>query len=370
MYRTALALLAFVLPSCSAVERGTPREDPTGALALASTRGSVVAVPMAPGAPRPQLRFVTSGLGAEEVEELERAVPNVTITVVRDRDEALRYAAATDGIAAHLCTPALLRLAHRLRWVQAFSAGVERHLAIPELAGNDRIVLTNMKGMHGPAIADHVFAMLLSLARALPHYQEAAREHRWAREEEARQIELRGKVMLIVGLGGIGRQIAARAQAFGMRVWATAHEQSDVPGVERIAPPEQLAALLPEADVVAVSVPLTPETKGMFGAAQFAAMKQGACFINIARGQIVGSEALAAALASGHLAGAGLDVTDPEPLPPEHPLWSAPNVIITPHVAAQSAGTEARVDALFRENLRRFGAGEPLLNVVDKRAGY
>lgn len=177
--------------------------------------------------------------------------------------------------------------------------------------------------------------------------------------------------MLVVGLGGIGSEIAQRAHGFGMRVIGT--RRTDTPGpswIERVGKPEDLLAMLPEADVVAICVPLTPETDGLFDERALGAMKQGSYLINIARGRIVKTDALLAELRSGRLAGACLDVTDPEPLPAGHPLWKEPRAIITPHVAADAELTDERSHALLRENLRRFGAGEPLLNVVDKKAGY
>jgi phosphoglycerate dehydrogenase-like enzyme len=177
--------------------------------------------------------------------------------------------------------------------------------------------------------------------------------------------------MLVVGIGGIGSEVAERAHAFGMRVLATRRSDTPAPEfVEKVGKPQDLLTMLPEADVVAICVPLTAETDRMFNAAAFAAMKPGAYLINVSRGRIVDTDALVAALQGRRLAGACLDVTDPEPLPVGHPLWSMPNVLITPHVASDAEVTDERRWTLYRENMRRFGAGEPLLNVVDKRAGY
>jgi phosphoglycerate dehydrogenase-like enzyme len=177
--------------------------------------------------------------------------------------------------------------------------------------------------------------------------------------------------MLIVGIGGIGSEIAQRAHAFGMRIIATRRSDTPAPDyVERVGKPNELAAMLPEADVVAICVPLTSETENLFDDAMIRRMKPGAYVINIARGRIINTDALIAALKEGRLAGAALDVTDPEPLPAGHALWSAPNVLITPHIAADGELTDQRWWALYKENLRRFGAGEPLLNCVDVQAGY
>jgi phosphoglycerate dehydrogenase-like enzyme len=229
-----------------------------------------------------------------------------------------------------------------------------------------------MRGVHGPAIADHAMAMLLSLTRNLRFYDAAQRQGEWAeRDTPTPCVSLHGRTMLVVGMGGIGEEIARRAHGFGMRVIATRRSETPAPDfVERVGKPDQLLGMLPDADVVAICVPLTSETENLFDAKAFAAMKKGSYLINIARGRIVNTDALLAALQSGHLAGACLDVTDPEPLPADHPLWKEPNVIITPHMAAAGEVTEQRHRLLRMENIRRFAAGEPLLNVVDKKAGY
>jgi phosphoglycerate dehydrogenase-like enzyme len=184
--------------------------------------------------------------------------------------------------------------------------------------------------------------------------------------------ELHGKTALIVGMGGIGTQIARRANAFGMRVMAIDPKE----GLERpdfvfsLDKPAKLLELLPKADVVIVACPLTAESKGMFGEKQFTAMKPTAQFINIARGGIVQTDALVKALEKKQIAGAGLDATDPEPLPDSHPLWKMANVVISPHSGGQADGARDRQWRLWRENVRRFAAGEPLLCVVDKQKGY
>jgi len=256
--------------------------------------------------------------------------------------------------------------------VQQFSAGVEQVAFIPELRNNDRIVLTNMRTLFAPPIADHVMGMLISLTRSLPHYEQLMREGKWGKGVEAPfQGELLGKTMLVVGLGGNGVETARRAKGFGMRVLATDPKDMAVPAfVDRLEKPDRLDALLPAADVVVLAAPLTPETTTLFGSDRFALVKDGAFFINIARGKMVDTSALVAALESKKLQGAGLDVTEPEPLPADHALWRMGNVIVTPHVSGQSPGTRLRTRSLFVENLRRFASGEPLVNVVDKKAGY
>jgi phosphoglycerate dehydrogenase-like enzyme len=183
-------------------------------------------------------------------------------------------------------------------------------------------------------------------------------------------IELQGKTALIVGFGGIGHQVAERAAAFGMKVLAI--DVADVPPtreVEYVGQPEDLDRLLPEVDVLFLTVPFTPATKGMIGAKQFELMKKGSYIINVAGG-VVDTAALTAALQSGKLAAAGLDVVDPEPLPSDHPLWSMQNVTISPHAAGQMDGLKARQIELYRDNIERWLAGKPMRNLVDKKKGF
>jgi phosphoglycerate dehydrogenase-like enzyme len=182
---------------------------------------------------------------------------------------------------------------------------------------------------------------------------------------------LQGRTAVVIGVGGIGTQIAVRAHAFGMTVIGV--DPKDVPYMpflNRCVPPDRLDTVLPEADVVFVAAPHTRQTEGMIGAKQFGLMKKNAYFIAVSRGKLYDAAALVSALETKHLAGAGLDVTDPEPLPKGHSLWKFENVIITPHIAGRSDREHERYIALYKENLRRFAAGEPLLNVVDKGKGY
>jgi len=355
------AFFVALLPGCANTTVAGAGEG-----ALGATRGSVVAI-VDPG----DLVYFAGRLSAEELGELHRLAPNVRIEVGLSRQELVRRAAEADGIDAHLCTPELLRAASRLRWAQAWSAGVDRYVALDDLVANETLVLTNMQGVHGPAIADHAMGMLLALTRQLSTWRDAMRAGTWDRGLAEDMSALRGRTMFVVGLGGIGSEIAIRAKAFGMHVVATVRSERAAPEyVDELYLADDLDRLLPTADVVAICVPLTEETRGMFDRERIARMKPGAYLINIARGKIVDTEALLAALETGHLAGACLDVTDPEPLPPDHPLWAREDVLITPHVAARAEVTLERRWTLFRENVRRFGAGEPLLNVVDKEAGY
>lgn len=336
---------------------------------LGSMRNARVAIEMAEG--KKDLVYF-GNLPKKDREELAKVAPNVSIISGLSAEAALARAEEAHGVDARYATPEFLAKATNLRWVAVSSAGVDRYLSNKALMGSDNIVLTNFRAIHGPAIADHAMAMLLSLTRNLDYYGEGKLNEEWRRRGSRREpIALKGKTMFVVGLGGIGSEIAQRAHGFGMRVIGT--RRSDSPSadfIEKVGKPKDLLPMLAEADVVALAVPLTPETKHLLDTKAFAVMKEGSYLINIARGQVVNTEAMIAALESGKLAGAGLDVTDPEPLTKGHALWKQPNVLITPHVAGRSAVTDQRRSALTVENLRRFGAGEALLNVVDKEAGY
>lgn len=352
---------------------GEPQEASSGkALAeeLGSLRNARVAIEATD--PATELTYFAGSVSDSDRESLTKLAPNLRLVFGLSREDALARAEEAHGIDARYASPEFLQKAENLRWVQVQSAGVDRYLGIEPLMKNEDLVLTNFRAIHGPAIADHAMAMLLMQTRNLRYYSDAQAERKWARGRAPKEaIALDGKTMLVVGLGGIGSEIAQRAHGFGMRVIGT--RRSDSPSaeyIERVGKPSDLLAMLPEADVVALAVPLTPETQNLMNAEAFEVMKPGAFLINIARGKVVNTDAMIKVLESGKLAGACLDVTDPEPLPKEHPLWKQKNVVITPHVAGRSAVTDQRRSALTVENLRRFAAGEPLLNVVDKEAGY
>jgi phosphoglycerate dehydrogenase-like enzyme len=305
-------------------------------------------------------------LGPEVISELRAAAPDINL-VAPDREQIMAELADADGVIGPI-TPEMIRAAKKLKWVQVGSAGVERYLT-PELVNSD-IVLTNCKIVQGPEIADHAMAMLLALTRELYRIIPARTQEEWA-TQQFHPIELLGKTAVVIGVGGIGTQIAVRAHASGMRVLGVdPRDMPYVPYLERCVFPDRLDTLLPEADVVFVSAPHTPQSEKMMGAKQFALMKKNSYFICVSRGKLYDMAALVNALETKRLAGAGVDVTDPEPLPKGHPLWKFENVIITPHIAGRSDGEDARYLALFKENLRRFSAGEPLLHVVDKQKGY
>lgn len=345
---------------------------PAVASVLLAACASVRSSPSTTVQARPPLTYLAGELSSEEQAELHAVAPNVHVLANLTREEALAHAAEADGIDARFLSAEFLARAPKLVYAQAMGVGVDRWMHLEPLVKDDRIVLANLRGSSGPAIADHVFGMLLTLTRDLRFHLENQADGRWARDGSGvRPIALEGRTMLVVGLGGIGSEVAERAHGFGMRVIATRRSDAASPSwIAHVGKPGELLAMLPEADVVAICVPLTAETEHLFDEKAFAAMKPGSYLVNVARGKIVDTQALLGSLEKKHLAGACLDVTDPEPLPPDHPLWKLRNVVITPHVSSDSELTEARAWAAFKENFRRFGAGEPLLNVVDKSKGY
>jgi len=319
-----------------------------------------------------QTKKVIANLPADMLKELAVSAPNVRIVSTRGVDLSKEVEDA-DAIVGVSLTPELFKHARQLKWLHISSAGVETHGRsiglFPELV-NSGVVVTNAKNVYGPQIADHAFAFLLALTRKLNVTIPRQTLEEWPAGREG-MFELNGKTALIIGVGGIGSQIAQRAHGFGMKVIGV--DMRDIPTnnmIQRVVPPDMLDSVLPEADVVFISVPHTPKSEGMMGARQFELMKKGSYFIAMSRGKIFDHQALVKAVDSRRLAGVGLDVTDPEPLPKGHPLWKFPNVIITPHVSGGSDNLEARLTHLVQENIRRFGAGLPLLNVVDKREGF
>jgi phosphoglycerate dehydrogenase-like enzyme len=268
-------------------------------------------------------------------------------------------------------TVEMLQIAPKLKWIQSPSAGVEFVARVPELVASD-IILTNTRGAHGPSIGEHAMALLLAMTRHIPESLERQHEKTWSRGGLYRSArEVGGLTMGIIGFGAIGRGIAQRARSFDMNVIAVDAQAVDGAGlVDMVWPIGRLDDLLTQSDVVVVACPLTPETHHIIGAEQLAKMKDDAYLIVVSRGGIVQQDALLDTLKSGRLAGAGIDVVEQEPMPADDPLWDAPRLILTPHLAGASAPKERRVVEIFRENLRRYIAGEPLMNAVDKSRGY
>jgi phosphoglycerate dehydrogenase-like enzyme len=293
------------------------------------------------------------------------------IVVVRTAEEFAREVPNADGIIGGISQD-LYPQAKKLKWVQTISAGVEQYSFWPEFVKSN-VTLTNCKVVQGPTIADHAFAMLLALTRGLNFYIPNRVKKEWGGRGEGPEgmTELPGMTAVVIGAGGIGTQIAQRAHGFSMKVIGVDPEPIPVSNYfSEIVPPDRLNEVLPKADVVFVSAPLTPKSERMISGPQFDAMKRGAYFVAVSRGKLYDKAALVKALDSKKLAGAGLDVTDPEPLPPGDSLWNFDNVVITPHIASAAEGSNQRRIGIISENIRRFAKGEPMINVVNKAKGY
>jgi phosphoglycerate dehydrogenase-like enzyme len=312
-------------------------------------------------------KIVITGLPDSAVAELKKSAPSNVSILAPAPNEVVSEIANADALIATQLTRAELQAAKQLKWVHIMNSGVE---SVAPVFKDTDIVLTNLKVVLGPEVADHAMALLLALTRGLNQIIPA--KGRWEMPRNLNQLtDLRGKTAVIVGVGGVGTQIAERANGFGMVVIGVdPKDAAPSPVIKQMVKPNQLDAVLPQADVVFITVPETDATKGMIGSAQFREMKRGAYFIAVSRGTIYSTDALVEALANHQLAGAGLDVTNPEPLPANHPLWKFENVVITPHIAGASDVSLSRVIEMLKENIRRFSAGEPLLNVVDKEKGY
>lgn len=302
----------------------------------------------------------------ETIRELQTASPQAKV-VLATKETLMKEVVDADALLGTI-SPAIVKAAKNLRWVQTYSAGVETYRS-DELLSSP-IVLTNAKIIQGPNISDHAMALLLTMTRQIDKAVLERTKEQWPKNAY-HPIELRGKTGLIVGVGGIGTQIAVRANAFGMKIIGVDPKDIPfIPAIEKVVPPDRLDSVIPEADVIFISAPDSPASRGMIGPQQFALMKKGAYLIVVSRGRLYDTDALVNAVQTGKLAGVGLDVTNPEPLPPGHALWKFPNVIITPHIAGQSDNVQARRVELMKENIRRFVNGERLLNVVDKDKGY
>ncbi len=311
-------------------------------------------------------KALIAGRYSPEVEAISKEAPPEVEMCFLPQGEALGdHVADVDIIYGHIGEADLAK-AKSLRWVQVVSAGVEG-MMYPAFKDSD-IILTNCRRMHGSQIAEHAFALLLSLTRRIVTQHEFMKDKRW---EKVPCIELAGMTMGILGLGGIGRAIATRAKAFEFDVIAVDPEPMEKPeSVTELGKLDWLLEFMAKSNVVVVCCPITPETHKLLSHEQFNAMQDGSHLVNISRGKVVDEDALVDALRSGKLAGAGLDVTYTEPCPPESPLWTEPNVILTAHSAGSSQHIAARTMRLFVDNLHRYVREEPLINVADKEKGY
>jgi phosphoglycerate dehydrogenase-like enzyme len=341
-------LLAAVaaLACASATAQEPASSAATGVIEHYGLEQGATPVSERPGWRKPK-RVLVGGFIPGIVEALQPAAPGVEFIVAKP-GEIAKQAKDVDAVIG-FCTPELLEAGRKIRWIQLVTAGVESCVSIPAVRERD-ILVTNMQRIGGPIIAEHVMGMVLAFTRGLDLYVPAQAQAQWRRiTPPGRMTVVDGKTMLV----------ATRASG-----------RTGPEFVSYVGLPDELPKLAAEADFVVNTAPLTPQTTGIFDAAFFAKMKPSAYFINVARGRSVVTSALIDALNGKQIAGAGLDVTDPEPLPPDHPLWKAPNVIITPHVANDSdLGFDAQLQVV-RENLRRYLAGERMLSVVDVSRGY
>ena len=307
---------------------------------------------------------------ANYAEALGERFPELTVAYAPDDAALGREIVDTDiGFLGRL-KPELFATARRLRWIHSPAAGVGG-LLYPQMVQSP-VILTNSRGIHAVGIAEHVIGVTLMLFRRFHTAMRRQFEHRFATDELSAVRTLRGQRIGLVGLGAIGGTIAETAAGLGMQVSATRRNpgRPRPPAVDRLYPPSDLPELLRESDVVVMAAPLTAETRGLIGARELRLMKRDAFLVNVARGKLVKEDELAHELAAGTIAGAALDVFEHEPLDPGSPLWDLPNVIITPHTSGFRGDYWDAVSDLFTENVRRFLRGDPLMNIVDKRAGY
>ena len=299
---------------------------------------------------------------------IQKQAKGAKIVFTMNPSEMLREIGDAEVLFGRL-SPEMFKAARKLRWNQTPMAGLERYM-FPELIESD-IIVTNVAGIYNEEIATHVFALITAFSRGLHRLIRCQDQEIWERHENIETVPLLDKTLGVVGLGGIGTEVAGRGAAFRMRVVATrAHPEEGKPSfVDKLWGPDGLRCLLEESDFVVVCTPHTPETEKMMRSEELRVMKKTAFLINIGRGAVVDLDNVTEALRNGDIAGAGLDVFEKEPLPMGHPLWKMKNVIITPHSAAAGLGPvyqERRVD-IFLDNLRRFTEGKSLVNVVEKK---
>ena len=369
---TWAALAGLLLPVVAAALE--PANDGERLMAEFGLREAAEPVSRLPGWRIPKKVLVDTGMPGL-IDALRAAAPGVELVGAASAAEMAAAAPGADAVIgriAFVCDERVLAAGRNLRWLQTNYDGVDVCAKNSKTILERQILLTNMRAIAAPVIAEHVIAFTLALSRSLYAWIPQRQQHRWADDSSKfPMVVIGGKTMLVVGLGGIGGEVAKRAHALGMRVIATRATRQERPDyVDYVGTPDELKTLIGQADVVVNAMPLTAETKGIFDAAMFARMKRSAYFINVGRGMSVVTADLTAALQKKIIAGAGLDVVDPEPLPTDNPLWQQRNLILTPHISAQSdLGADAEVRVL-RENLRRYVAGEKMLSVVDVGRGY
>jgi len=377
MYKTILSIVITLAPlyvlADSTGQPGIALPDPAVTVLIdqLGLRESAVASRDLPGWSPPKKIVVRQGRPGA-LAEYKALAPEVEFVEV-DSVEKARIEAVDAQVVLGICDEEILANSPELFWIQVYSAGVEHCLEHPGMHAGNKL-LTNGQRIGSPALAEHAIAMMMMLARGLDVYYANQLKGEWQQQTELDRtdhIELAGRTLLVVGLGGIGTQVAMRGHGLGMRVIATRNSRREGPDyVAYVGLADELNELAAQADVVINTVPLTDATLGIFNKAFFDVMKPEAYFISVGRGASTVTDDLVAALQSHSIAGAGLDVTDPEPLPKGHPLWSMPRVIITPHTAGRSDKGRDRLYLMVKENIRRYVNGEPMLSVVDIEKGY
>ena len=310
-------------------------------------------------------------IGSGFVEELRESFPDVEFRTAYTPEEQLREIPDAE-VQFGLITREVLEAARKLRWFHFVGIGFDHVLTnAPNLAESD-VVMTNARETHVIAMADHALAMILSFAHRVPDLVDDRRARNWdTKKYFGAMTELAGTTLGILAMGDIGKGVAQRAAGFDMEVYGVdVVPMEPPPGVREVWGPDRLDDMLAISDWFVVTAPLVESTRGLIDAGRLARLKRGAHVVVVSRGGIVDEDALAEAIRSGHLGGAALDATDPEPPVPESPLWDLPNVIISPHVSADSPQMWLRRREIFKENLRRYLAGEPLKHVCDKARGY
>jgi len=310
---------------------------------------------------------------ADVAVHVKRAYPEMKVVHLTTYDHMNDELPDTDIFVGYSLRPEQFLRAKKLKWIHATAAGVGQ-LMFPELRQSS-VVVTNASGVHSVPMAEHLLGLLLALARRFPSAFRHQMSSHWGQQEiwddQLRPRELMGQLLLLVGFGAIGREVAKRVRPLGMKIWAVTRSGQGNPALaDRFLPASQLEEVLPEADYVILAAPETPETHHLMNAKRLAAMKPTAFLINVARGSLIDEDALIDTLQRRAIAGAALDVTEREPLPSDSPLWTLDNVFITPHISAVSEFLWERQTELLLENLKRWFAGEELINRVDLRRGY
>jgi len=374
---SASSALVVIAGSLTAPPVRAQTTDPKAIVAELGLQESAKPVRELPGWRAPK-KIVILAFTAAQVARLQAAAPGVELVAAAASRNDPSIAAGADAIIGP-CLPAFIAASKDVRWMHSLSAGVEDCVSMPAIRERN-ILLTNMQHVSAATIGEHGVALMLALTRRLDSYVRQQSQGSWAPLGRSAVVSgqasnampvINGKTALVVGLGGIGTEFAKRAHALGMKVIATRNSGRTGPEfVSYVGGPDELLTLAKDADVIFSALPLTPATTDLLDAKFFSVLKPSAYLINVGRGKTIVTSALIDALNTGKLAGAGLDVTEPEPLPADHPLWKAPNLIITPHVAARSDLPPDKSWAVVYEQIRRYAAGEKMLSVVDLERGY